>query len=33
MINKYGFYLPNHQGLTEQDILKICTIVNNASPF
>lgn len=33
MINKYGFYLPNHQGLTEEEILKICSIVNNTSPF
>lgn len=31
MINKHGFYLPNHQGLTEEEILKICNIVNNPS--
>lgn len=29
MINKYGFYLPNHQDLTEEEILKICEIVNS----
>jgi len=28
MINEYGFYLPNHQSLTEQDILTICNLVN-----
>ena len=27
-IDKYGFHLPNHQNLTEQDILKICSIIN-----
>jgi CDP-6-deoxy-D-xylo-4-hexulose-3-dehydrase len=29
MINKYGFYLPNHQDLTEKEILEICKIVNS----
>jgi CDP-6-deoxy-D-xylo-4-hexulose-3-dehydrase len=29
MINKYGFYLPNHQDLTKEQILKICEIVNS----
>ena len=31
LINQYGFYLPNHQGLTEEDSIKICTIVNKHS--
>lgn len=26
-INDFGFYLPNHQGLTEEDIDRICKIV------
>jgi len=30
LISKYGFYLPNHQGLAEDEILQICSIVNNA---
>lgn len=29
MINDYGFYLPNHQDLTEKEILEICKIVNS----
>jgi CDP-6-deoxy-D-xylo-4-hexulose-3-dehydrase len=34
LINKFGFYLPNHQDLSEEDILKICEIVNYHSlPF
>jgi len=33
LINKYGLYLPNHQGLEKDQILQICSIVNNASPF
>ena len=28
-VEKYGFYLPNHQNLSEQDIKKICEIINN----
>ena len=28
-VEKYGFYLPNHQDLLEDDIKKICNIVNN----
>lgn len=28
IINNNGFYIPNHQDLTEEDIIKICTIVN-----
>jgi CDP-6-deoxy-D-xylo-4-hexulose-3-dehydrase len=28
IIDKYGFYLPNHQGVTENDILKITNILN-----
>jgi CDP-6-deoxy-D-xylo-4-hexulose-3-dehydrase len=27
-VHDYGIYLPNHQGLNEQDIIKIATIVN-----
>jgi len=27
-IDRYGFYVPNHQDLTEQDIEKITTIIN-----
>jgi CDP-6-deoxy-D-xylo-4-hexulose-3-dehydrase len=34
LINKFGFYLPNHQDLSEEDILKICEIINYHSlPF
>ena len=29
MINKYGFYLPNHQDLSKEEILEICRIVNS----
>jgi len=28
LIDKYGFYLPNHQDLTKEDILKITNILN-----
>jgi len=28
IIDKFGFYLPNHQDLTESDILKITNIIN-----
>lgn len=28
IIDKYGFYIPNHQGLTNDDIYKICNIIN-----
>lgn len=28
-INSYGFYIPNHQNLTEENILKICKIIND----
>ena len=28
LINDYGFYVPNHQGLTEEDIDLICKIIN-----
>tara|TARA_R110001632_G_scaffold127457_1_gene241213 strand:+ start:984 stop:2165 length:1182 start_codon:yes stop_codon:yes gene_type:complete len=28
-IDKYGFYVPNHPGLTEDDIFKITNIINN----
>ncbi len=30
-IDKYGFYLPNHPKLKENDIIKICNIVNKIS--
>jgi CDP-6-deoxy-D-xylo-4-hexulose-3-dehydrase len=34
LINKFGFYLPNHQDLSEKDILKICEIINHQNlPF
>lgn len=29
IINSYGFYIPNHQNLTEENILKICKIIND----
>ena len=29
LVNKYGFYIPNHQDLTENDINKITTIINS----
>lgn len=29
LINQYGFYIPNHQDLTEDDIIKISNIINN----
>ena len=28
IIDKFGFYLPNHQDLTESEILKITNIIN-----
>ena len=28
IIHKYGFYLPNHVGINEKDIKKICKIIN-----
>lgn len=28
IINSYGFYIPNHQDLSEEDILNICKIIN-----
>lgn len=28
LIDKFGFYVPNHQDLTEDDILTICRIIN-----
>ena len=28
-VDKFGFYVPNHQDLTESDILKICKIIND----
>lgn len=28
IIDKYGFYIPNHQGLSSNDIEKICNIIN-----
>ncbi len=31
LIEDHGFYLPNHQHLTEDDILRICEIVNAKS--
>jgi CDP-6-deoxy-D-xylo-4-hexulose-3-dehydrase len=29
MVNEFGFYIPNHQDLTEDEIIKICKIINN----
>lgn len=31
LINKFGFYLPNHQDLSREDIASICDIVNSFS--
>ena len=31
IIDEYGFYIPNHPGLNEQDILKITDIINKAA--
>jgi dTDP-4-amino-4,6-dideoxygalactose transaminase len=28
-IDKFGFYLPNHQDLEYDDIIKICSIIKN----
>lgn len=28
LVNQYGFYLPNHQGLNNKEIIEICNIVN-----
>ena len=28
IIEQYGMYVPNHQDLNEQDILRICSILN-----
>lgn len=29
LVNKWGFYLPNHQDLTKKEILQICNVVNS----
>ena len=29
IIHQYGFYVPNHQDLKEEEIIKICNIINN----
>jgi len=29
IVDKYGFYVPNHPGLTKQDITKISNIILN----
>lgn len=29
IINKYGFYIPNHHNLSEKEIIFICSIINN----
>ncbi len=31
VVDKYGFYLPNHQDMTEKDIMFICGILNEYS--
>ena len=31
IIDKHGFYVPNHPGLREQDILKITNIINSTA--
>ena len=31
IIDKYGFYVPNHPGLTEDDILKITGIIKDVT--
>ncbi len=28
-INNYGFYVPNHQNLSKENITKICKLINN----
>ena len=30
-IDRYGFYVPNHPGLKEQDILKITNIIKSTA--
>lgn len=32
IIDKYGFYVPNHPGLDKKDIIKISNIINNIDP-
>ena len=27
MINKYGFYVPNHQGMSEEDVKNIVKLI------
>jgi hypothetical protein len=27
MINKYGFYIPNHQGMDEEDVRNIVKLI------
>ncbi len=29
IVNKWGFYLPNHQDLTKKEILQICGVINS----
>ena len=29
-LDKYGFYIPNHPGLTKKDILKIINLIKSA---
>ena len=31
LVDRYGFYLPNHQDLSKEDIIKIASIVNNTT--
>ena len=31
LVNEYGFYIPNHQDLTESQIKNILSIINNES--
>ena len=33
IIDKYGFYVPNHPGLDKKDIIKISNIINNIDPL
>lgn len=30
IVDKFGFYVPNHHGLTEESIIKVCDVVNQA---
>ena len=29
LVDKYGFYIPNHEGINNEQIISLCRIINN----